>query len=449
MSRFALPSIVVLGVLGAAGSAPAQRLGGGIISETLAQRHGLHRAWVAQVAVDPGKGRIEYVTLKWIKGLDGTPQGLLLVQTDQATLHVLDAETRRTLWVAQVGKVKRPTTPPTCDALHVVSTNGGILYLFDLRDGRLIWEKKLESIPSTGPVIGGVRVYVPLVTGIVASYRLPQPHDDELPAERVKKDQVLRYKSKGMADAPPIFTQDSVVWGTTNGDVYAATADEMVAKFRFRTRQPIIAPLSYFPPFIYAASRDGYVYGLRDEKGYKRWQFSAGNPVVEQPVVIDDALYAISETGDMFKLALDTGLEEWSLKGIERFVAASQTKLYVVDLVGRLQILDVATGARLGAMPMEYLSLKIVNTQSDRIYLGSPTGMIQCLHERELVDPIRHFIPEPVSEDDERGKKGGTKPARGDMQDRPDMPADDDNPFAAKPDAGDEMVDDEAMSDEE
>jgi outer membrane protein assembly factor BamB len=437
----------MLGVLGFAGSAPAQRLGGGIIPETLAQRHGLHRAWVAQVAVDPGKGRIDFATLKWTKGMDGTPRGVLLVQTDQATLHVLDAETRRTFWVAQVGRIKYPTTAPTCDARHVVSTNGGNLYLFDLVDGRLIWEKKLETVPSTGPVIGGERVYVPLVNGIVASYRLPQPHDDELPAERVKKDVVLRYKSTGMADAPPIFTQDSVVWGTSNGDVYAATADEMVAKFRFRTKQPIIAPLSYFPPFIYAASRDGYVYGLRDEKGYKRWQFSTGNPVVEQPIVIDDALYAISETGDMFKLELDTGVDVWSVKGIERFVAASGAKLYVVDQVGRLQILDVATGARLGAMPIEYLSLKIVNTQTDRIYLGSPTGLIQCLHEIALVDPIRHAIPEPVAEDKEGGKKAGVKPA--DMEDRLDMPADDDdNPFAGKKDADDEMIDEDAMDEE-
>ncbi|HUY35029.1 MAG TPA: PQQ-binding-like beta-propeller repeat protein [Pirellulales bacterium] len=439
MSRIAVVLFGIGSVLAIASPASAQRLRGGIIPENVAQQHGLHRAWVIQVAVDPGVGRVDYAVLN---------DGLLLIQTDQATLHVLDAETRRTLWKAQVGRRRSPTSAPTCGAEHVIATNGAMLYLFDRRDGRLIWEKKLESVPSAGAVIGAGRVYVPLVSGMVVGYRLPEPPDDEHPAERETFERVLHFRGNGMADAPPIFTEHCVVWGTDKGDVCAATGDEMLGKFRFRSRQAISAPLAYFPPFIYAASRDGYVYGLRDERGRKRWQFSAGNPVIERPVVIDDALYAISETGDLFKLTLDTGLEEWSVSGISRFVAASQTKLYMVDMAGRLVILDIGTGARLGAIPTEYLKLKIINTQTDRIYLGSPSGMIQCLRERELLEPIRHTLPELVTDDEEAGdKKDGDKPAaEPDMEDKPDMPADDDdNPFADKAAAaaGEEMKDDE------
>ncbi|HVC95170.1 MAG TPA: PQQ-binding-like beta-propeller repeat protein [Pirellulales bacterium] len=446
MSRIAFGLLGIWSVLATATPATAQRLQGGIIPENVAQRHGLHRNWVLQLAMDPGRGRIEYVTLKLLKLKDETWQGLLLIQTDQASLHVLDAETRRTLWVAQVGQRKYPTSAPTCNSEFVVSTNGGTLFLFDRRDGRLIWERPLESVPSAGAVIGGGRVYVPLVTGMVAGYRLPQPGDDKVPAEQVKFDKVLHYRGNGVADSPPIYTENSVVWGTIGGDVCAVTGEDMFGKFRFRTRKAICAPLAYSPPFIYAASRDGYVYGLRDERGRKRWQFAAGNPVVEQPVVIDDALYVISETGDLFKLKLDSGLEEWSVRGISRFVSGSETKLYMVDMTGRLLVLDSRTGARLGAIATEYLPLEIINTQTDRIYLGSPSGMIQCLRERELVEPFRHTLAEPVTDgEDDEGDKKAAKPAdAGDKEGKPDVPADDDdNPFADKPAADDEMKDDE------
>jgi outer membrane protein assembly factor BamB len=456
MSRIAFGLLGIWSVLTVATPAKAQRLQGGIIPEAVAQRHGLHRNWVLQIAMDPGRGRIEYVTLKHVKLEDGTWQGLLLIQTDQASLHVLDAETRRTLWVAQVGQRKYPTSAPTCNDEFVVSTNGAMLFLFDRRDGRPIWEKQLESVPSAGAVIGGGRVYVPLVTGMVAGYRLPQAGDNKVPSEQVKIDKILHYRGNGMAESPPIYTENSVVWGTIGGDVCAVTGDDMFGKFRFRSRKAICAPLAYSPPFIYAASRDGYVYGLRDERGRKRWQFAAGNPVVEQPVVIDDALYVISETGDLFKLKLDTGLEEWSVHGVSRFVSASETKLYMVDKTGRLLVLDARTGARLGAIATEYLPLEIINIETDRIYLGSPSGLIQCFRERELVEPYRHTLAAAVTDDAEaEEKKDGAKPSgAGDKEDKPDMPADDDdNPFADKPAGDDEMkddgMDDEEMKDEE
>jgi hypothetical protein len=73
--------------------------------------------------------------------------------------------------------------------------------------------------------------------------------------------------------------------------------------------------------------------------------------------------------------------------------------------------------------------------------------MIQCLHERELVEPYRHTMPGSSNE----GEKGDAKPAGGkpsaeepaddDMEEKPDMPADDDNPFADKPAGDDEMAD--------
>src|SRR5215469_939797 len=74
-----------------------------VVSQQAAQRFGLERAWATQVELDPSRGRVAHISLQ---------AGLLMVQTDQATVHVLDAETRRTLWVGHIGQPGAVSTPP-------------------------------------------------------------------------------------------------------------------------------------------------------------------------------------------------------------------------------------------------------------------------------------------------------------------------------------------------
>ncbi|MEX2558310.1 MAG: PQQ-binding-like beta-propeller repeat protein, partial [Pirellulales bacterium] len=351
--------------------------------------------WLTQVELDRSRGRIAYVSLE---------DGLLMVQTDQATIQVMDAETRRTLWIAHVGRPHYPVTPPAANDRFVVTSNGAHLYLFDRDTGRLVWEKRLNGVPSAGVAISHNRAYVPLTSGVVMSYLLPDPKEDDLvdPLEKLLKDQPLVYQGKGMAESAPIVTSTNVVWATSQGNVYSVTPEDLAARFKFSARDAITAPLSYRTPFVYAASRDGYVYAIREQRGYASWKFSSGNPVVEQPVVIGDSLFLISETGGLFRLSVETGVEQWSVPGVYHFVAASPTRLYTADLQGRLLILDAQSGARLGSLETSALDMKLVNDQTDRIYLGTRTGLIQCLHEVQLSEPVIHRArpPAPVAPDE-------------------------------------------------
>jgi hypothetical protein len=428
MSRTAV-ALAAFSMLVGGAHARAQSVRGGVIPSQMARQQGLERAWVAQVEIDRARGRVAHITLH---------DGLLLVQTDQAALHVLDAETRRTLWVAHVGRPGAPTTAPAASDKFVASTTGPNLYLFDRHSGRVLWERHLASVPSAGPALSDVRVYVPMVNGVVATYRLPRPHAEETPLEAQFKDSALNYRGKGMADSAPVITPNGVIWGTAAGNIYSCTPDEMLALWRFKAHDAISAPLFYRPPTIFAASRDGYVYALHETRGDSRWQFSTGNPVAETPVVIGDALFAIPETGGMFRINADTGEQEWYSPGVFKFVSASPTRLYAVDSTGRLLILNARTGARLGSLATEHLPLKVFNAESDRIYLGTTAGMIQCLREPELAKPFMHGLPAPAPEDAKRAEEGAD-----DKGEKAEMPAEDPNdPFGAaapEKDGDDEM----------
>lgn len=355
-----------------------------VVSQQSAQRYGLERAWATQIELDQSRGRVAYVSLQ---------AGLLMVQTDQATVHVLDAETRKTLWVGHVGIPGAVTSAPAANDKYVVSTNGGMLYLFDRPTGKVLWSRKMVSVPSAGPAISDHRIYVPLVTGMLTTYRLPSAKRKETPAEQRFKDNAVNYTGKGIAYAAPVVTYgkvEYVAWGTDAGNVYAVTPEELLAVYRFKARNSVMAGLMFRADVIYAASRDGYIYALRANRGTTKWRFSIGNPIVETPMATEDGVYVIPETGGLYKLSPETGEELWSSPGVYEFISASPTRLYTADSAGRMLIIDARTGNRVGVMSTESLSIKIFNRDNDRIYLATTTGLVQCLHEVNLKEPAWH-----------------------------------------------------------
>jgi outer membrane protein assembly factor BamB len=393
-----------------------------LVPQQLAQRYGLIRAWTARIELDPSRGRLTHLALD---------SGLLLAQTDQGAVHVLDAETRRSLWVARVGRAGKTTTAPAANKQYVAATNGGMLYLFERETGRKLWEKKLASVPSAGPAIGRGRVYVPLGTGVLTTFRLPTGHTDESPAEQTFKDYPLNYRGTGLADAPPVVTRGSVFWGTDAGNIYAVNPDNLKAQFRVKTRAAVTARVTFRVPYVYACSRDGFVYCIRDEKGHIRWRFSVGNPIVNQPMVTGDGVYVIPEIGGLYKLDPDTGDEIWLAPGADQFIAASPTRLYTADQAGRMLVFDSRTGGRIGWLPTESSALKVFNRENDRVYLATATGLIQCLRETQLTEPAWHTnTPAASADEDEDAPDAEKKPSdEKPATDEPD-PFDEANPPA-------------------
>jgi hypothetical protein len=97
------------------------------------------------------------------------------------------------------------------------------------------------------------------------------------------------------------------------------------------------------------------------------------------------------------------------------------------------------------------LRLKVLNVETDRIYLATPSGMIQCLHELALSEPFVHgAVGPPLDAVEEPAEVGEDK-----AKDEKAMPAADPNdPFGdekpKKADDGEMPADgeEEKMSDE-
>ena len=406
-------ALIAMLVSGGASTAAAQ--GGPVGAQRDARQHGLKRAWFTQVQLDRGRSRVAGVTL------DGNA---LFIQTTAGALHAIDSETGRTLWTAQVGSPRHPSLVPAANDKWVASINGSRLYVFDRNTGAAIWDRSLGGSPGAGPGVTATKVYVPLINGQIEGYKLDPDRSSEPP---------WSYKAAGRALVQPVAIGDSVCWPTDAGHFYVARGDNVGIRFRLETSDDVVCPPAYSAPHFFCASLDGYVYAVNELSGNQIWRFSTGDPIITSPVAIADRVYALPERGGMYCLDAKTGKELWWTPGADKFLSASENRIFALDRLGRLLILDKKTGGRLASMSADDASLSIANQQTDRIYLCSPQGLLQCLHEIGVDEPIQH-IQKPTTEKADGETPQIEQKGLEDMGDAPDEddpkePADD--PFGA------------------
>ncbi len=381
----------------------------GVISQNVAARYGLTRAWYTQIGSPRATGAITNVNYD---------RGTLLVQSKTGMISALDAETGRTLWSTQVGPENHASSEPSANEKFIVVVNGSVLYVLDRADGRLLWEKPLDGCPGAGPGVSQTHAFVPMVNGQIEGYDL----------EKGAKQTPWIYKSAGRVLVPPMTTNQTVSWTTEKGHFYVADPAGLGIRYRLETRDAIHSRPAYWTPHLYACSSDGCVYAVHEKNGKIVWKFAVGDPIYTSPVAIENKVFVISEWSGMVCLDAKTGEQLWKAPKIIQFVSTSPTRVYACDQLGRLAVLDAQSGTRLGAMPLDGVSLKLINAQSDRLFLATDSCVMQCLREIELKSPVIHTPPPSTkTEVKASAKPAAVKP----KSDAADESADD----ADKPDA--------------
>ena len=312
------------------------------------------------------------------------PHMTLYAQSNRGAIHALDAETGATRWIAFVGNSNSPKFPPAFDDRYVAAVSGAEMSLLEASTGKEIWTRPVAGIPTAGPAIGKSELFVPVLRRGVQVYSLE--HDKRTP--RV-------YGSAGRVLVQPNTTAETVSWPTDGGTLYVARSDQDGLLFRLETLRPIVSQSMYQTPHrVYTVTEDGFVYALHEISGNIRWTYSCGARVVTAPVPFTDAVHITTADAALIRLSADSGQRLWSQRGIQHFVSSSQKRIYAIDVRDSLSVLDADSGACLGAVHAPGVGLWVTNSLTDRIFLGSSTGTVQCLREQMLDVPLLHR-PEP------------------------------------------------------
>jgi PQQ-like domain len=231
------------------------------------------------------------------------------------------------------------------------------------------------------------------------------------PLSTDKKAAPWYYQSSGRAMVAPLATPETVVWTTDAGYLYVGNADKRGMRYRMETGSDIVAPPSYLKPYVYVASTTGEVFAMQEDSGVRRWKYSGGFPIERPAAPVGKRVFVTTAEPTMHCIEAETGNVLWEAPGVEQFAAASKGRVYGVDDLGGLVILDGAKGSVLGRIAMDRPIQSLVNDQTDRLYLISREGVVECLRETDSKEPFLHNPKPPTPEQPAAGATPATAPA--------------------------------------
>ena len=330
------------------------------------------------------------------------PEITLAATTDRGMLQVFDGETGKTRWSLLVGSPQHPTTEPAISDEFIAVCNGSMLYVYKAADGQLAWQKQVVGAVGAGPAITDSLIYVPMINGSMETYVVDNPRRPRV------------FRAFGRTVVQPVASGESVAWPTDQGKLYVGHARGGTLKYRVEARDSMVsAPTFMLPDKIIATSLDGYVYCIEENLGQILWRFTTGDPISQSPLVVGEQVYAVTEAGELYAISATDGSELWLTTGIRRLLAGNPERIYVADMTGNLVIIDAKSGARLGNVATTGLDLKFTNVLTDRLLLGTRTGLVQCIREHGLVYPVAHQLqPAPATQPAAQPKAGPAAPEK-------------------------------------
>lgn len=338
------------------------------------------------------------------------PQITLYCLTDQALVQAIDGESGQTLWTAPVGKRTNPPTPISADDDFVAVVNGMSIYFLEAETGHIAWKKRLSQAPGSGPAISRRYTFVPLLNGMVEAFPM---WDSNLPSES--------FKTVGRNYVQPASTGETVSWSNDRGHLNVAYSDQIRnVSFRVEASKDFLSPaVPLGIEELVSASSDGYVHCVHERSGRVVWTVSTGERIENSPFAVEDAVFVATKRHNLFRIPVANPTFDWVIPGIQEVISVSERHIYCQGSNNDLVILNRDSGARVDALQLTDVDFWYTNRGTDRIFVGTQTGLLQCLREVESNFPA-YTIPLDArasdEDEDDSGAGGGNifRATRGD-----------------------------------
>lgn len=342
------------------------------------------------------------------------PKSVLYTLGSNGMVSAIDADTGIHHWDRVVDSSSRVVgLGASNDKVAVVI--GSRLFCLNAKDGRVLWDRKTRYSPSSSPAVSDTHIFVPLGNGRLQAYNIKE---EGLGA--------VSFFASGFASARPLVTPSGVAWVTDKGQMnFANPKTSTAVNFRLRASKAIISSPTGKGNMIFVASLDGYVYGVDRVNGRMVWEVTTGTGISTSPVPIGDHLFVVSDSKQLFKLDARTGnyAKGWEtpVEGIEKFLGATRKVVFGLDEFNHLIVVDQKSGRKTSAIRVGDIDRVLTNYDSDRIYVASTQGLVQCVRDLSNPRPIFHSSEFDTSEMVD-GKKRKKKK-------EDDNPFGDDDPF--------------------
>lgn len=349
------------------------------------------------------------------------PKSTLYTLSDDGAVTAIDADTGDFLWEQLVGDMSLKVIGLGASNEHVAVVVGSKVYCLSAVDGRTLWSKETVYVPSSSPAVSDSNILVPLGNGRLQSYLI----EDEGYGSNA-------YFASGYATARPLVVGSKVAWTTDSGELNLATPKSSRAvSFQLKAHDSLAAAPTGNGSRVYAASIDGFVYCVDQDKGRLVWEVTTGASITQSPVPVGNYLYVVSEADQLFKIDSQTGQfsDNWDtpVGGIVKFLGATGKSVYALDKRNTLQVIDANSSKMVSSVAVGNIDKVLTNYATDRIYIATNGGLIECVREASSENPVFHSREEMAAQGSGTKEAGQTKP-----KDDPFATGGGANPFATE-----------------
>jgi outer membrane protein assembly factor BamB len=311
------------------------------------------------------------------------PQVRLYVVGEDGTVEARDGETGRVIWAARFGDSRLPTTGLTVTDDLVAFTNGLTLYVLDSMTGLINTEYRLKSVPVMAPTIVGNYLMTTGSRRQVEGYAL-----DDLGGERFTA-MVAGHPLARPTRAPK---GQRMMWPTDSGFVYALDGEGKPGLvFRFPADGLVSSQIAATSgERFFLATEKGQVYGIDATRaGSLLWRQSLGEPVYVAPVVLGEHVLVLTIYGQLHCLNASDGTPAWSgpVSQVSKVLGGDGRQVLVRTATTHLEAIDLKSGSVLTEFFATNIVDSINNPYTDRLYLLTSSGSIQCLRPIDSETP--------------------------------------------------------------
>ncbi len=326
---------------------------------------------------------------------------------DDGTLEARDAETGRPIWLTRVGMRGLSFGQLGVSEKVLTVVNGSNMIQVNAEDGIVLAEMRTMGSPQFGAINSGDYAMIVTIGGGLEGYPLADPTADP-----------FREMVAGRALASPTRSPSSskIAWATDQQFVYVM---ELLGTpstlFRLHTDGSVVGRVAAASDDrFFFASETGQVYGMKATRsGEVLWATPFGEPFFEEPVILDNQLLVLSAYGRMFCLNTESGDLMWDqpASNIDHILGGFGDQIFAVTQGGSMTVINRDDGATIGTYADVRPGRLLPNTKTNRLYLVSDSGVVQCM--RPIDSDMPKFSRQPQSqavaeEKTEKKKDAGT-----------------------------------------
>jgi outer membrane protein assembly factor BamB len=278
-----------------------------------------------------------------------------------------------------------------------VSNIHGYLTALSMRNGNVIWRKRVGTLQASSPGLDPER-------GVLVTTTM-SPGDAKVVSMKTGRVR-WRYRT-GRTEPSPLIRNGIAYFGAANGNVYALDLDKRRARWVFRGGVKITGSPTMVGKRIYFGDYAGRVFALDRRNGRVLWRGSAGSRVYGTIAAAGGRVFAPSVFSGLSALSARSGRLLWRVpvgSYLYSAPAAFRKRVYFGTYGRRVYCADARSGRILWSRPTPGRVSGAVEIVAGVVYAATLEGHITAWHWRSgrRLWGFRAGEYVPVSGNDER-----------------------------------------------